>query len=129
MDARRTEQGSYLEAAMKAIDRSHAGVGGNSEELLALGHAAMGYATCFDHALAITAQRMNKPITGSRTSAKFGMGRVGEGGSALDIDLYVEVRGLPKADARKLVETTHRVCPYSNAVRRNADVHLHVTVA
>ena len=49
------------------------------------------------------------------------------GGST--IDLYVEVRGLPKGDAHKLVETTHRVCPYSNAVRSNADVRLHVTVA
>jgi len=29
-----------------------------------------------------------------------------------DGDLYVNVRGLPKADARELVETTHRVCPH-----------------
>ena len=114
---------------MKAIDRTHAGVGGNSEDPFALGHAAIGYATCFDTALAMTAHRMNKTITSSRTSAKLGMGRNGEGSYALDIDLYVEVGGLPKADARKLVETTHRVCPYANAVRSNGDVRLHVTVA
>jgi osmotically inducible protein OsmC len=118
-----------MEAAMKAIEKTHASAGGNSEDLFALGYAAIGYATCFDNALAITAQRMNKTITSSRTSARLGMGRNGGGSYALDIDLYVEVRGLPKADARKLVETTHRVCPYSNAVRSNADVRLHVTVA
>jgi len=31
------------------------------------------------------------------------------------------VRGLPKADARQLVETTHRVCPHSNNGRRGQE--------
>jgi len=114
---------------MKAIDQTRASTGTHSEPLLALGNAAIGYAMCFDTALAMTAQRMKKDITSSRTSAKIGMGRNSEGGYALGMDLYVEVRGLPKADARKLVETTHRVCPYSNAVRSNFDVRLRVTVA
>ena len=48
----------------------------------------------------MTAQRMKKDITSSRTSAKLGVGRNGD-----------------------------RVCPYSNAVRSNFDVHLRVTVA
>jgi Ohr subfamily peroxiredoxin len=118
-----------MEAAMKAIEKPHPREGGKCGDPLAVGHAAIGYAACFDIALAMTAQRMNKSITSSRTSAKLGMGRNGEGGYALDIDLYVEVRGLPKAEARRLVETTHRVCPFSNAVRSNADVRLHVAVA
>jgi osmotically inducible protein OsmC len=114
---------------MKAIHQTRASPGTHSEPLLTLRYAAIGYATCFDTALAITAQRMKKTITSSRTSAKLAMGRNGEGGHALDIDLYVEVCGLPRAEARKLVETTHRVCPYSDAVRSNGDVRLHVTVA
>ena len=118
-----------MKAAMKAIDQTRASAGTPSEPLLALSYAAIGYATCFDNALAITAQRMKKTITRSRTSAKLGMGRNGQGGYALDFDLYVEVCGLPRVEARKLVETTHRVCPYSDAVRSNADVRLHVTVA
>jgi osmotically inducible protein OsmC len=44
------------------------------------------------------------------------------------VDLYVEVQGLPEAEARALVEATHHVCPYSNALRGNVDVRLHVTV-
>jgi osmotically inducible protein OsmC len=114
---------------MKPIDQTRTSAGTHSEPLLSLGNAAIGYAMCFDTALAMTAQRMKKDITSSRTSAKLGVGRNSEGRYALDLDLYVEVRGLPKGDARKLVATTHRVCPYSNAVRSNLNVHLHVTVA
>jgi lipoyl-dependent peroxiredoxin len=113
---------------MKPIRLDHSSAGANSQNLFALGHAAIGYAVCFDSALAITAQRMKKAITGSTTSARLAMGRIGEGGYALGIDLYVNVRGLPRADARKLVETTHRVCPYSNAILNNVDVRLHVSV-
>jgi organic hydroperoxide reductase OsmC/OhrA len=39
------------------------------------------------------------------------------------------VQGLSEADAHKLVETTHQVCPYSNATRGNVDVRLHTSVA
>jgi len=98
--------------------------GANPEQLFAIGYAA-----CFDSALVVTARRLKKAITGSRTSAEVGMGQNNEGGYALDIDLYVEVTGLPEADARALVEATHHVCPYSNAVRNNVDVRLHVSVA
>ena len=114
---------------MKPIHPAHSSACANPQNLLALGHAAIGYAACFDGALAITAQRMKKVIAGSTTSARLAMGRIGEGGYALGIDLYVKVRGLPRADARRLVETTHRVCPYSNAILNNVDVRLHVSVA
>jgi osmotically inducible protein OsmC len=114
---------------VKPIHPAHSSACANPQNLLALGHAAIGYASCFDSALAITAQRMKKVIAGSTTSARFAMGRIGEGGYALGIDLYVKVRGLPRADARRLVETTHRVCPYSNAILNNVDVRLHVSVA
>jgi len=98
--------------------------GANPEQLFAIGYAA-----CFDNALALTAQRMKKVITGSRTSAQVGIGQNDAGGYALDIDLYVEVHGLTEADARELVNTTHLVCPYSNAIRGNVDVRLHISVA
>jgi lipoyl-dependent peroxiredoxin len=98
--------------------------GANPEQLFAIGYAA-----CFDNALAATARRLKKAITGSKTSAEVGLGQNDRGGYALDIDLFVEVRGLPEADARELVDAAHHVCPYSNAVRGNVDVRLHVSVA
>jgi Ohr subfamily peroxiredoxin len=113
---------------MKAMSQTDIGALANSHNLFALGQAAIGYAACFDSALAITAQRMKKVITGSTTSARLAMGRIGEGGYALGMDLYVNVRGLPRADARRLVETTHRVCPYSNAILNSVNVRLHVSV-
>ena len=58
-----------------------------------------------------------------------GIGQTAEGGYALDIDLSVAVQGLDEADARRLVEAAHQICPYSNATRGNVDVRLHVTVA
>jgi len=85
-----------MEEAMKAIDKACSSASVNSEHLFALGSAAIGYAACFDTALAMTAQRMKKVITSSTTSAKLAIGRIGDRGYVLGIDLYVEVRGLPK---------------------------------
>lgn len=97
--------------------------GANPEQLFALGYAA-----CFDNALAGVAKQMGLPITGSRTSAEVGIGQTLAGGYALDIDLWIEIQGLGEAEGMTLVEATHRVCPYSNATQGNIDVRLHVTV-
>ena len=99
-------------------------VGVNPEQLFAIGYAA-----CFDSSLALIAGKMKKAVNATRTSVEVGMGPSNAGGFMLDIDLYVEVRGLPEPDAHELVEAAHRTCPYSNAVRNNVDVRLHVTVA
>lgn len=98
--------------------------GTNPEQLFALGYAA-----CFDNALPVAAKQLGLKPAGTRTSVEVGIGQTEAGGYALDVDLHVEVQGLDEADARKLVEATHQVCPYSNATRGNIDVRLHVTVA
>jgi hypothetical protein len=65
---------------MKAIDQTRASTDTHSEPLPDLSSAAVGYAMCFDTALAMTARRMKKDITSSRTSAKLGrLSRGGEG--------------------------------------------------
>jgi len=96
--------------------------GANPEQLFALGYAA-----CFDNALTTVAKQMKLPLTSSQTSAEVGIGMNAQGGYALDIGLHIQVHGLDEAQAQQLVETTHRVCPYSNATRGNVDVRLHVT--
>ena len=98
--------------------------GANPEQLF-----AMGYAACFDNALPVAAKQLGLAPTGTRTSVEDGIGQSATGGYALDVDLHVEVQGLDEAAARKLVEATHQVCPYSNATRGNIDVRLHVSVA
>lgn len=98
--------------------------GVNPEQLF-----AMGYAACFDNAVIMLARQQKKALQGSQTSVQVGLGQAEAGGYGLDIDLYVEVRGLPEAEAQALVAAAHQICPYSNAVRGNVDVRLHVTVA
>ena len=58
-----------------------------------------------------------------------GIGQNAAGGYALDIDIYVEVSGVAEERARELIETADQVCPYSNAVRGNVDVRLHITAS
>lgn len=95
--------------------------GANPEQLFALGYAA-----CFDSAMAVVAKQMKLDATGSKTSVEVGIGQTPEGGYKLDLDIYIDVPGLPEADAQKLVAATHQVCPYSHATRDNIDVRLHV---
>ncbi len=99
-------------------------VGANPEQLFAIGYAA-----CFDNAIKHVAGMQKLALAGSKTSAEVGLGQNKEGGFSLDVDLHVEISGLSEADARKLVEATHLVCPYSNALRGNVDVRLHITTA
>ena len=98
--------------------------GANPEQLFALGYAA-----CFDNALPVAAKQLQLQPAGTATSVEVGIGQTTEGGYALDIDLHVEVKGLEQADAQRLVEAAHKICPYSNATRGNVDVRLHVTTA
>lgn len=98
-------------------------IGVNPEKLFALGFAA-----CFDSALGYVAQHMKLKGVTSKTSAEVGLGMNTQGGYALDIDLYVELSGIGKAEAAALIEATDKVCPYSNAVRGNVEVRLHSSV-
>ena len=96
--------------------------GPNPEQLF-----ATGYAACFDSALQAAARLLKLSPAGTRTSVEVGIGQNVTGGYAWDIDIFVAVRGVSEGQARELIETADRLCPYSNAVRGNVDVRLHVT--
>jgi lipoyl-dependent peroxiredoxin len=98
-----------------------AGAGTNPEQLF-----AAGYSACFQGALGLVARREKADITGSRVTAKVGIGRNGGGGFGLAVELAVSIPGLDAEAARKLVELAHEVCPYSNATRGNVEVTLNV---
>jgi Ohr subfamily peroxiredoxin len=95
--------------------------GTNPEQLF-----AAGYAACFDSALQAAAQRLKIAPAGTKTSVEVGIGQNAAGAYALDIDIFVEVRGLSEDQARGLIDAADRICPYSNAVRGNVDIRLHV---
>jgi lipoyl-dependent peroxiredoxin len=99
------------------------GDGVNPEQLF-----ATGYAACFLGAMkAVAAQKkdVNVPSDTSVT-AHVGIGPRSEGGFGLTIDLEIDLPGLPREAAEKLVEDAHQVCPYSNATRGNIDVGLKI---
>ncbi|QBF27859.1 organic hydroperoxide resistance protein [Pseudomonas tructae] len=99
------------------------GDGTNPEQLF-----AAGYSACFIGALKFVAGQEKKALPAdSAITAKVGIGQI-PGGFGLDIDLHINLPGLAQAEAQKLVDAAHQVCPYSNATRGNVDVRLHVTV-
>lgn len=98
--------------------------GANPEQLFALGYAA-----CFGNAIKYLAESQKLPLSSSQTSAEVGMGQTPEGGFKLDVDLHVTLAGLEQAGAEALLAKAHAICPYSNALRGNVDVRLHLTVA
>jgi Ohr subfamily peroxiredoxin len=98
------------------------GPGTNPEQLF-----AAGYSACFLGALKVAAQQLKLRIPADATvKATVGIGPRSEGGFGITADLIVSLPGIERADAQKLVETAHQICPYSNATRNNVDVGLTV---
>lgn len=105
-----------------AIPKEMGGAGGafsNPEQLF-----AAGYAACFDSALAFVAGQRKIRLASSSVKATVGIGQNGQGGFALAVKLEVSLPGLAREEAQALLEATHQVCPYSNAVRGNVEVEL-----
>ncbi|KTF68243.1 organic hydroperoxide resistance protein [Sphingomonas sp. HT-1] len=96
------------------------GDGTNPEQLF-----AAGYSACFIGALkAVGAQMKIKVPADVTVTATVGIGPRSEGGFGITADLLVNLPGLDRAEAQKLVDAAHQVCPYSNATRGNVDVGL-----
>ena len=96
-------------------------VGTNPEQLF-----AAGYSACFIGAMKHVAmmQKIALPADTS-ISADVGIGPIPQG-FGIQVALHVSVPGMDKAQAQKLVEAAHQVCPYSNATRGNVEVSLEV---
>ena len=97
------------------------GIGTNPEQLF-----AAGYASCFHSALKIVAQRMKLDPEGSTVTARVGIGPIeGSPGFGLTVELDISVPNIPdREQAQQLVDRSHKVCPYSNAISGNVDVTL-----
>lgn len=98
------------------------GGGTNPEQLF-----AVGYAACFEAALAVVARRRKADASDAEVASGVSLLPTGDGGFRLVVQLDVSLPSVPDADAaRKIVEAAHAVCPYSNATRGNVDVGLSV---
>jgi lipoyl-dependent peroxiredoxin len=94
------------------------GNGANPEKLFALGYSA-----CFLSAMRTASLRTKiKRPEGSTVTATIGVGPRSEGGFGITAELEVYLPELPETDAMALVQATHEICPYSNAIKATVDV-------
>jgi lipoyl-dependent peroxiredoxin len=85
---------------------------------------AAAYAACFHGALRKVAKNAGVTVPDDATvSAAVGIGSDGTG-FAISAVITADLPGLDQAEAEKLVEDAHQVCPYSKATRGNIDVEL-----
>lgn len=94
--------------------------GTNPEQLF-----ACGYGACFGGAIAHVAHQQKLEIGTPEVEAEVSLNQ-GDDGFFISVVLNVSIPGLDKAEAEKLVQTAHTVCPYSKATRGNVDVVLKV---
>ena len=97
------------------------GPGTNPEQLF-----AVGYAACFQSALLRLAGGRKLDLSGSRVTARVGIGLVRTGGLGLRAWLDLEAPQLDHDEAVDLMLRAHETCPYSRATRGNIDVTLTV---
>ena len=118
-----TESEDGLLSVDVRIPKEMGGPGGatNPEQLF-----AAGYAACFHSALRTIARREKADLGESTITAQVGIGPNENRGFSLTVKLVVDLPDFERADAERLVEAAHQVCPYSNATRGNIDVVLEV---
>lgn len=97
------------------------GDGTNPEQLF-----AAGYSACFLGALKFVAGQQKVALPASASiNAQVGIGPI-ETGFGITVRLQVSLPGVARATTESLVDTAHRVCPYSNATRGNIDVAIDI---
>ncbi|WP_372421702.1 organic hydroperoxide resistance protein [Salinarimonas chemoclinalis] len=96
------------------------GTGKNPEQLFAAGYAAcylgaMRFATSQDKSL----ERVPDDAT---VTATVGIGPRSDKGFGLTVDLVVSLPGVDRAEAARVAEAGHGICPYSHATKGNIAV-------
>ena len=121
-DGRATSSDEILDVKL-AVPKEMGGAGGNTnpEQLF-----AASYSACFLGAMKFVAGRDKLNIS----KDAFIEGEVGIGpiptGFGIEVKLNIHLKGMDQAEAQKLVDAAHIVCPYSNATRGNINVTLNV---
>lgn len=82
------------------------------------------YAACFHSAMIGVAKALGTPLTDSIVHARVGQVKDEAGDSRLLVELRAELPGFDGEQGRVLMETAHKICPYSRALRGEATVSL-----
>ncbi len=121
-DGRATSSDEILDVKL-AVPQEMGGAGGgtNPEQLF-----AAGYSACFLGAMKFVASRDKLNISkDAYIEGEVGIGSIPTG-FGIEAKLNIHLEGMDQAEAQKLVDAAHIVCPYSNATRGNIDVTLNV---
>ncbi|MBA4113421.1 MAG: organic hydroperoxide resistance protein [Verminephrobacter sp.] len=114
--ASRTDDGRL---DVKLSSPGTSGTGTNPEQLF-----AAGYSACFIGALKAVGGMQKIAIPQDvAVDAEVDLGPI-TGGYGIAVRLTVHLPGMERAAAQALVDTAHKVCPYSNATRGNINVTL-----
>jgi osmotically inducible protein OsmC len=97
------------------------GPGTNPEQLF-----AAAYAACFQSSMERFAAGHKLDLSGSRVTARIGIGTLRAGGLGITAALDLVAPGIGYDDALYLMRRAHETCPYSRATRGNIDVTLSV---
>lgn len=122
-EGRATSSDGVLDVQL-GLPKEMGGAGGNvtnPEQLF-----AAGYSACFLGAMKFVAGRDKFAMP----KEAFVEGEVGIGplptGFGIEATLNIHLPGMDSAEAQKLVDAAHIVCPYSNATQGNIDVTLNM---
>ena len=119
-DGRATSSDGILDVQL-AVPKEMGGPGGgtNPEQLF-----AAGYSACFLGAMKFVANRDKLNISqDAYIEGEVGIGPIPTG-FGIEVTLNIHLEGMDQAEAQKLVDAAHIVCPYSNATRGNINVTL-----
>ena len=95
------------------------GNGTNPEQLF-----AAGYSACFIGAMKAVAGKMKATLPADlAVDAEVDLGPVGAA-YGIAVRMNVSLPGMEREAAQALLDTAHKVCPYSNATRGNIDVKI-----
>ena len=121
-DGRATSSDEVLDVKL-AVPKEMGGAGGgtNPEQLF-----AAGYSACFLGAMKFVAGRDKLNISkDAYIEGEVGIGPIPTG-FGIEVKLNIHLEGMDQAEAQKLVDAAHIVCPYSNATRGNINVTMNV---
>ncbi len=120
----RTDDGKLVAKLQPPKEMGGSGDGTNPEQLF-----ACGYSACFLGAMKFVAGQQKialSPETTIDAAVDIGPLAGGKPGFGIAVAMKIKIPGMEHAAAQALVDTAHKVCPYSNATRGNIDVTLTV---
>lgn len=122
-EGRATSSDGVLDVKL-GLPKEMGGAGGevtNPEQLF-----AAGYSACFLGAMKFVSGRDKIAIAKDAfIEAEVDIGPLPTG-FGIEVKLNIHLEGMDAAEAKKLVDAAHIVCPYSNATRGNVDVTLNI---